>query len=918
MHSLRVLTTNACSLLNKLDELSCRLAEVDIALITETWLRDSDTIQKYTDGFVEYRCDRVGVVGGGCLLLVRGHFPQAPIPIPNLSDDIQLVGCVLHVNPPIQFLGVYRSPRSSATSDINFLNFVKETSRSSYRLCIMGDFNAPKIDWLSRSPRAAGFEHELISALDNHALVQHVRNVTRFRQHQSPSILDLVISRRHDDVADLTVSDPLGKSDHYTLTFRFVLFDPLPTAGFYRPFHKIDRLKLAEAASDMNWSSVNPDNSWPLLTENFRILTAQFAPLTKVGGRNKKPWLTASVKKALKIKRKAWSLYVDLKESWAYDRYKRFRNKAIAIARRARCKYESLIAKTAKVNPKRFFSYAKLKSKQKDTVSAVLYKDGEKFEGDQRIAEIFCDYFCSVFRVPTRRRLPLPASNALTFEEVTATEVQTALKSLNPWKSTGPDGIHPAVLIPLGPLLTDTLVQVFNNSLATCCLPADWKSATVVPIYKSGDRTVPRNYRPVSLTSIVVKLLERIIRDRICGFLQAQGYFNPGQHGFLKGRSCLTNLLAFFDQVTQLLDEGKEVDVCYLDFQKAFDSVNHELLIWKLRSLGINQTLCDWIEEFLKNRTFRVRVRNTLSKVATPTSGVPQGSILGPLMFLIYINDITEGLNSPCFLYADDIKLVGDSNTSVLQSDLIKLVDWTQKWDLPLNALKCHLLTSASQRTLTLPLSSGPHQLNSVDSARDLGIMVTSKFTPSSQCEAAAAKALRALFSLRSVIINRTSEVMLPLYSAIVRPHLEYCVQAWAPYLKKDVIVLERVQRLATRMMLDVRELSYKDRLKRLKLFSLERRRLRGDLIEVFKYSLDPNSSPVGHLFTLRRNTGLRGHSLTLAKVRSRLLVRHHFFANRVVNSWNKLPATVVLSTSVDSFKSALDAVWDDIFPDLT
>ena len=135
--------------------------------------------------------------------------------------------------------------------------------------------------------------------------------------------------------------------------------------------------------------------------------------------------------------------------------------------------------------------------------------------------------------------------------------------SLNPWKSAGPDGIHPAVLIPLGPLLTDTLVQMFNNSLATGCLPATWKSATVVPIYKSGDKTVPGNYRRVSLTSIVVKLLERIITDRICGFLQAQGYFNPGQHGFLKGRPCLTNLLAFFDQVTQLLDEGKEVDVCY-------------------------------------------------------------------------------------------------------------------------------------------------------------------------------------------------------------------------------------------------------------------------------------------------------------------------------------------------------------------
>ena len=286
-------------------------------------------------------------------------------------------------------------------------------------------------------------------------------------------------------------------------------------------------------------------------------------------------------------------------------------------------------------------------------------------------------------------------------------------------------------------------------------------------------------------------------------------------------------------------------------------------------------------------------------------------------MFLIYINDITVGLNSPCFMYADDIKLVGNSNAPMLQSDLIKLVEWTQKWDLPLNALKCHLLTSATQHSLMLPLSSGPHPLNCVESTKDLGVMVSSNFTPSVQCEAASAKALKALFSLRSVIVNRTSEVMLPLYSAIVRPHLEYCVQAWSPYLKKDIAVPERLQRLATRMMIDLRKLPYKDRLKRLNLFSLERRRLRGDLIEVFKYSRDPTSSPVAHLFTLRKESGLRGHSLTLSKVRSRLAVRYNFFANRVVNSWNKLPDVVVHSTSIECFKMALDSVWESTFPEL-
>ena len=198
---------------------------------------------------------------------------------------------------------------------------------------------------------------------------------------------------------------------------------------------------------------------------------------------------------------------------------------------------------------------------------------------------------------------------------------------------------------------------------------------------------------------------------------------------------------------------------------------------------------------------------------------------------------------------------------------------------------------------------------------KDLGIIVSNKFTPTAQCEAAAAKALRTLFSIRSVTVNRSSDVLLPLYTALVRPHLEYCIQAWVPYLKKDMAILERVQRLATRMMRDVCHLPYHDRLKRLNLFSLERRRLRGDLIEVYKFTRDPVNSPLAILFTFRSVTSLRGHSLTVYKMGSRSASRDNYFSNRVVNPRNKRSTGVVNSSPVDNFKQLLDLACDELLP---
>ena len=307
---------------------------------------------------------------------------------------------------------------------------------------------------------------------------------------------------------------------------------------------------------------------------------------------------------------------------------------------------------------------------------------------------------------------------------------------------------------------------------------------------------------------------------------------NPAQHGFIKGKSCLSNLLRALDEITDALDRGKEVRIGYLDFQKAFDSVNHRLLEVKIPAFGISPNIRRWINDFLRGRSFQVKVQEHLSLPATPSSGVPQGTVLGPLLFILYTNDIPVGLNSTCLMFADDVKLVSTvPGSSQLQRDLDQLKTWSETWDLPLNIAKCGILSTVNER----PPSIGTNELPEHTTVRDLGVIMDSSFTPARQCAEAANRARRALFVLKGAVSNRTPEVWIPLYCAYVRPHLEYCVQAWSPYLKKDMAVLEKVQRMATRWVTGLKGLTYAERLCKLGLFSLERRRLRVTLLKYIR-----------------------------------------------------------------------------------
>ena len=458
--------------------------------------------------------------------------------------------------------------------------------------------------------------------------------------------------------------------------------------------------------------------------------------------------------------------------------------------------------------------------------------------------------------------------------------------------------------------ISTPLAHVFNMSLKEGIVPFEWKEANIIPLFKKGSRNKSVNYRPVSLTSVICKLLETIIRDHMMDFLIKHKLINPSQHGFLKAKSCLTNLLCFLEEITKWVDDGSPVDVIYLDFQKAFDKVPHQRLISKLKSHGMGNSIINWIEQWLKDRRQRVVVDGEVSSWKSVLSGVPQGSVLGPILFLVYINDLEEGVTGKILKFADDTKLfrkvkeIGDKQN--LQDDIDKLVKWSEKWQMLFNFGKCKCLHIGSGNT-GMNYEMGGTILSKTVKEKDLGVTMNANMKVSEQCRIAASKGNRVLGMIRRNITYKEKSLIIPLYKAIVRPHLEYCIQAWNPHLRKDVDMLEKIQRRATKLIPELRDLTYEERLKECGLTTLETRRLRGDQIEMFKILNGYENIDSNIFFEIKESKITRGHNYTLVKKQSRLDVRKFSFSQRTINIWNNLSTDCVHASSVNMFKNKID-----------
>nr|VZI41040.1 unnamed protein product [Spirometra erinaceieuropaei] len=567
-------------------------------------------------------------------------------------------------------------------------------------------------------------------------------------------------------------------------------------------------------------------------------------------------------------------------------------------------------------NPKLFYSYIRSSTRNRDPIPLLKTSGDVDISEDGEKAEHFSHFFKSIFTSESPITPPDydfdegPKIESVSFDEAT---VRKEPMTLNESKSPGPDDIPPKILMELAAELAKPLSMLFQASFEAGGLPADWKSARITPLHKGGSKASANNYRPISLTSICCKLMEKIIKRELMRFLEQHNLLSDAQHGFRSGRSCVTNLLNCLERWTRSVDEGSALHVVYIDFKKAFDSVPHQRLLHKLSRTGVRGKLLKWIQSFQLDRCQTVHVGGQKSTEVAVESGVPQGSVIGLTLFIIYVNDCVSELDCGVAMFADDIKLWSVIRTADdeehLQANLNRLQQWSKAWLLPFNEKKCNILRVGRARSpnhMAYCLNGIP--LQEVDSQKDLGVWITTSLKTSLHCTKIAKSAMSVLYLVKRAFSAFDEDCFAKVFRTFVRPQLEFAIQAWRPWTAKDLSILERVQRRATKLVAGQGSLPYATRLANLDLFPLSYRQLRGDLIQVFRIIRGQDCSLVpGDFFELATTTNLRGHPFKLRVTDARLDTRKFFFSNRVVEAWNALPVDVVMSASVEVFKRKLD-----------
>ena len=790
--------------------------------------------------------------------------------------------------------------------------------------------------------------------MDDCFLTQHVSVPTRKRGSDRPSTIDLVFTDHQQIVKTPYVKPPLKKSDHgvviWSSTFRANENKEIPSTEPKYNFFKGNYKGMQDYLASINWNEefskcTDIDDMAKQFEKIVHYAIEDHVPLKKkTRAKPQSPWIDFKTIKAIRRKYHAWKRFQVTKSHARYLDYIKERDKATKKIRKAKRKFEKNLAKECSSNPKAFFRYVNsykkkstnfirlkkiltnintdketLTNTDKETADELNAYFKSVFTTDKDTAALNVNYFFKTF-VNDDHAEPFDLPYNVTDEqhflkdvEISKDELYDLLKAVNPNKSAGDDGIHSRVLQECAKELVEPLYMLFKYSLNTSTVPKSWKSATITPLFKTDDRSSAENYRPISITSQVIKILEKIVRNKLMDHLIGNEILSKDQHGFCLSKSCMTNLLETLEYITSMVDEGFPVDEVFLDFRKAFDKVSHERLLYKLDRMGVKDNALLWLSSFLSGRKQRVRVNGAYSSWGDVTSGVPQGSVLGPLLFVAFINDMPDTMVTNCKLFADDTKVYGivkdPNDVKKLQEDLQRCHDWSVQWNMEFHPTKCKVLHFGKKNKEHQYLL-GDQPIQPTNHEKDLGIVISDTLGWAEQIKTCVAKANRMIGIIKRTFSYINKEMFLVLYKTFIRPHLEYCPEVWSPHLCKDIEVLEKVQRRATKLVLELKDLPYEVRLTELKLFPLKERRVRGDMITTYKLLhglLDVDTTRLVPLLNCPINRDMRSHDKQIHGIVPKTNMRRYFFSQRIVLPWNTLSKETVNSPSVESFKANYD-----------
>ena len=846
---------------------------------------------------------------------VKGQDDHIWVEIPTQSGENVLCGCIYRT----QSNDVDLASCTQSTNEIRQL-IIKAYEYNS-NLIIAGDFNFKNIEWDNQYV-SNGHKHllDFIDTLQDCFLHQHVTEPTRYRENEASNLLDLILTSEEGMVHNLNYHPPLGESDHVCLTFTlFYCQQDYQFQPEYNVF-KTNYEALKEILSKHDWTTRLNANFQSDYSTFMDILTKAFegnSALTTPPKKRKNLYMTRESSRLKNTKARLWKKYILTRSQFDRDKYIKCKNKLRSLTRNLRSDFEKNLVGSIKETPKSFWKYAKTRLKTRSSIPTLDKPDGSKAVSAIDKANALNQYFNSIFTIENIDSLPSASfefkGEILTNITISPDLVLTKLKLLNPNKSPGPDRWHPHFLRELADVIYIPLSILFNKSLEEGTHKS-WLNAIITAIHKKGSKKTLGNYRPVSLTSVISKIMESIVRDSIVLHMTQNHLFSDAQHGFVPGRNCITQLLLCMEEWTSLLERGDAFDVVYTDFAKAFDSVPHQRLMVKLKNIGISGKVLNWIDSFLTGRKQCVSIEGKKSKWEPVFCGIPQGSVIGPILFVIFINDMPNEVKyNMCKLFADDCKLYGVVNVSdkasTIQKDLDNLSNWSIKWQLPFNATKCKTIHFGYQNP-ELEYKLNGHILDKVHEEKDLGVIIDDELKFHQHTASVSKKANQILGVIKRSFNTRDPRTISTLYKSMVRPHLEYGNAIWGPHFQADIIKVESVQRRATKLIHNLKDKPYQERLRILELPSLLYRRKRGDMILMYKIVKGLVRLESKELFTVWEESRTRGHNHKIFKEHAAKLPRKNNFSQRSVNDWNSLPIDVVNAPSIDAFKNRLDKFW--------
>jgi len=891
---------------------------------TETWLNPSVySSEFFPSDYLVFRNDRSDGYGG-TVFACHKSFPCTRLPV-TTTCEVLVCKISLTNNRVLIIMTIYRPPNT----DNNYMQSLCKTIEEIYCtytnavIWITGDVNLPNVDWVNNTVTRPTYSLEiynlLLDTLCSGAFVQQVNSPTR-----GNNLLDIFATNRPSLSQHVEIIP--GISDHEIIKVISKLSIPITKPKERKIFiwGKANFIQLNEIMLHFSDSFLEHYTIDTPIQELWNVFKSKcheclnLVPSITLSKRTINPWSNRYITRLTNKKKRLYNKAraSQLQSDWSA--YREIKQQVQRECRKAHDKYVlDIINSDNTRSNKKFWSYIKSKKSEQYGIP-TLEKDHQLITDNLSKANILNDQFSSVYTIDTACRDNIPTLKVPSFPtmqplDVDVQGIYTLLSDLDSYKASGPDGIPPRLLKELSVNIAPILALIFKASLHQGKLPSDWKMATVVPVYKKGSRTDPTNYRPISLTCICCKVFEHIISSAISQHANINNIIGKEQHGFRKNRSCETQLLETINDLAIALNNGKQIDLLLLDFSKAFDKVSHQRLLHKLLHYGINGPLFNWIKDYLSNRLQKVILDGAVSSCSDVKSGVPQGSVLGPLLFLLYINDLPCEISSTIRLYADDVIIYRQIDTKddvlKLQEDLAKLSQWAQDWLMIFNLSKCEHLCVTNKHSPVISdyfLNASP--ITKVSSCKYLGITITSNLSWNKHISNIASRAHSVRGFLQRNLKQCSKAVKSKAYLAFVRPVVEYASIIWSPHTNSNISILEMVQRKAARFVFGDYSTysSVSNMLQELQWISLQERRRQARLIMFYKilHNVVEVDFDV-HLNFMEIPT--RGHQLKFRQLSTRLDSFKHSFLPATIRDWNSLPIEVVTSPNLDQFTAKLN-----------